>query len=98
MGPEVRLTVMPFQERKLKAEMTYIKQFLCHSKAGLLTGWLPAPKQACREAVLMGRKALIYPSASTSNWVDHVSPIFCFNSSPLTSRVTGTDLEWFQAI
>lgn len=59
-GPEFRLAVMPFQEIKVKAEATHRKQFLCGSKGGLLTGWLAAPEQTCREAVLMGRKALIY--------------------------------------
>lgn len=43
-GLEFRFTVMLFQEIKVKAETTYIKQFLCCSKDGLLIGWLPAPQ------------------------------------------------------
>lgn len=40
LGPELGLMVMPFQEIKVKAETTSIKQFLSCSKNDLLAGCL----------------------------------------------------------
>ena len=60
----------------------------------IVTGWLPAPWAECREAVFTGRKGTDSPISL--HWVDHNSPIFCFNLSPLASRVTGTDLNGFR--
>lgn len=75
--------------------MTYIKQFRCCGKRGLLTGWLPAP-EADLQRGCPHREGINLSISLQSNWVDPKPPILCFNSSTLASRVTGTDLNGFR--